>query len=383
MKKNRTGIYFFFLLSLLFVFPISIFGQLSGTKTIGGASPDYPTIKAAINALNAQGVTSPGVTFLIRGGTYSEDSLRIRTSTSNVNAPIVFKPDAGATVVIDVLPPNTTYNFAIKIDTTQYVTIDGSNNGTTSRDLTINSNGTNGQRGIWVNGASHYTTIKNCNVNAGKDIASPTTSVRCIDLLYSGATQNPSYALIENNFLRYAYTGVRLEGNAAGDVVESSIIRNNVIDSVGNAGIYTWYQNNTLIYNNNVNILRGSSATIYGLYVGSTSSNVQVYSNQIHDINQLSTSTSATYFIYVSTTSTLGVISVYNNFIWNAIVPATGTGTIYGIYSGTANSSTPDVFAFNSVNFSGTSGGNRLSYAFYKGSSTGPVNLYNNILQNT
>ena len=382
MKKNRTILFYLILLSFLFVFPISTFGQLSGTKTIGGTSPDYVTIKDAIKALNAQGVTSPGVTFLIRNGTYSEDSLRIRTSTSSSTAPVVFKPDAGANVVINVSPPNTTYNFAVKIDTTQYVTIDGSNNGTTSRDLTINATGTNGQRGIWVNGASHYTTIKNCNVNAGKDIVSPTASVRCIDLLYSGATQNPSYALIENNFLRYAYTGVRLEGNAASDVVESSIIRNNVIDSVGNAGIYTWYQNNTLIYNNNVNILRGSSATIYGLYVGSTSSNVQVYSNQIHDINQLST-TSATYCIYISTTSTLGVISVYNNFIWNVIVPATGTGTIYGIYSGTANSSTPDVFAFNSVNFSGTSGGNRLSYAFYKGSSTGPANLYNNILQNT
>ncbi len=308
--------------------------------------------------------------------------LELEPAHSNASAPIIFKPDAGATVVINVSPPNTTYNFAIKVDTTQYVTIDGSNNGTTSRDLTINSNGVNGQRGIWVSGASNYTVIKNCNITAGKDIAAPTTAVICIDYRYTGVGQDPDNILCENNFLRYAYIGIRMEGNAAADVMENPIVRNNVIDSVANAGIYSLYQNNSLIYGNDVNVLRGSSATIYGLYVGSISTNVKLYSNKAHDIRQLSTSTSVTYGIYVATSTTTGVISVYNNFIWNIIVPATGTGTIYGIYSGTANSTTPDVFAYNSVYLSTTSASNRLSYGFYRGSTSGLANLYNNILHN-
>ena len=118
------------------------------------------------------------------------------------------------------------------------------------------------------------------------------------------------------------------------------------------------------------------------MYVGSTSTNVKVYSNKVHDIRQLSTSTSVTYGIYVATSTTTGIISVYNNFIWNIIVPPTGTGTIYGIYSGTANSTTPDVFAYNSVYLSTTSASNRLSYGFYRGSTSGLANLYNNILHN-
>lgn len=44
--------------------------QLSGTYTVGGASPDYATITAAVNALNAQGATG-NVTFDIRPGTYT------------------------------------------------------------------------------------------------------------------------------------------------------------------------------------------------------------------------------------------------------------------------------------------------------------------------
>lgn len=67
------------------------FAQLSGTKTIGGTSPDY----------------SPGATFTIRGGTYNEDSLAMRTATAKASAPIVVKPATGATVTINVTP--TTY----------------------------------------------------------------------------------------------------------------------------------------------------------------------------------------------------------------------------------------------------------------------------------
>ncbi len=62
--------------------------QLSGTKYIGGTTPDYATIKAAILDLNTQGVTTPGVTFLIRDGVYAEDSLDISTATSSASAPV-------------------------------------------------------------------------------------------------------------------------------------------------------------------------------------------------------------------------------------------------------------------------------------------------------
>jgi len=44
--------------------------QLSGTYTVGGASPDYATLTAAVNALNAQGATG-NVIFDIRPGTYT------------------------------------------------------------------------------------------------------------------------------------------------------------------------------------------------------------------------------------------------------------------------------------------------------------------------
>jgi hypothetical protein len=45
--------------------------QLSGTKTIGGASPDYATFTDAVNALQTLGV-SDSVLFVVRPGAYNE-----------------------------------------------------------------------------------------------------------------------------------------------------------------------------------------------------------------------------------------------------------------------------------------------------------------------
>jgi hypothetical protein len=327
-------------------------------------------------------VTAPGVTFLISDGTYTEDSLDISTATSSASAPIVFKPDAGATVVINVTPPSSTYDFGIAIEETQYVTIDGSNDGSGSRDLTINALGTDGQKGVWISGASAYTTVKNCNINAGHDASSLTSSYICVDVRYTSGN-NPDSALIENNLLKYAYTGVRIQGYSSSDQVESVVVKDNVVDSVAEAGIYSYYQNNSMFYDNDISLSLGYSGTIYGIYTGSYTSNIQIFRNKIHDINQLSTSSSTTYGMYLYASTTGGMNKIFNNFIYNINVDPAGTGSVYGIYHSTGNTTEADTVAYNSINLTGTSDGDRSTVAYYKSSSTGPIVVYNNIFQNT
>ncbi len=348
--------------------------QLTGTKTIGGLSPDYATIRAAFEALTAQGTAAPGVTFVIRTGTYTEDSLLIRTSTSSASAPIVIKPDAGATVTINVANG---YGAAIKIDSTAYVTIDGSNNGTTSRDMTINALNTGTQHGVWVSGQSYFTTVKNCNIRCNN-----LTAASGIHFLYTSVTGgNPNNSVADNNFIKYVYRGIYAEGNTTTDLINDLTIRNNVVDSARFAGIYIWYITRPIVYNNDVSVPNGTS-TVYGIYVGSTILNARVYSNKIHDLVTTST-TAATYGLYVAGTSTLAQNAFFNNFIWNLLPPATGTGAVYGIYHSTANTTIADTIAYNTVNLTGTTTGNRLTYAYYRASSTGPAFLRNNIFQNT
>ncbi|NND84007.1 MAG: hypothetical protein HKN46_02550, partial [Acidimicrobiia bacterium] len=72
----------FLLLVLVFLLPAAAHAQLSGFYTIGGSSPDYATISAAVADLNAQGVSGP-TRFAIRAGTYTEQiSIDAITGTS-------------------------------------------------------------------------------------------------------------------------------------------------------------------------------------------------------------------------------------------------------------------------------------------------------------
>lgn len=373
-KPTRMSAALFLSVIVALAFAPSAWAQLTGTKTIGGASPDYATIRTALEALNAQGTAAPGVTFVIRTGTYAEDSLLIRTSTSSASAPIIIKPDAGATVTINVLNG---YGAAIKIDSTAYVTIDGSNSGTTSRDMTINALNTVTQHGVWVSGQSYFTTIKNCNIRCNN-----LTGASGIHFLYTSvAGGNPNNSIADNNFIKYVYRGIYGEGNTTTDLINDLTIRNNVIDSARFAGIYVWYVTRPFIYNNDVSVPFATS-TIYGIYVGSTVLNARVYSNKIHDLMTTST-TAATYGLYVAGTSTLAQNAFFNNFIWNLNPPSGGTGAIYGIYHSTANTTIADTIAYNSVNLTGTTTGNKTTYAYYRASSTGPAFLRNNIFQNT
>ena len=72
---------------------VSVSAQLSGAYTIGGSSPDYPTIDSALADLQSQGI-SAAVTFNIRTGTYTEHlSLSAVAGSDSVNT-ITFQAES-------------------------------------------------------------------------------------------------------------------------------------------------------------------------------------------------------------------------------------------------------------------------------------------------
>ena len=83
---------FFVILSF---FPIFSYSQLSGNYTIGGTSPSYPTLNAAVTDLMANGVSGP-VSFKIRTGVYTEQILipGSVSGASSVNL-ITFQSESG------------------------------------------------------------------------------------------------------------------------------------------------------------------------------------------------------------------------------------------------------------------------------------------------
>ena len=66
---------------------------LTGVKTIAGSNPDFSTIQQAISAIQMLGVGLGGVTFRIRGGTYSDSTL-VFTDQLDANHPAIFAVDS-------------------------------------------------------------------------------------------------------------------------------------------------------------------------------------------------------------------------------------------------------------------------------------------------
>ena len=67
--------------------------QLNGTYTIGGTAPSYPTINAAVTALNAQGVSGP-VIFNIRNGIYAEHVIINQIAGASETNRIIFQSES-------------------------------------------------------------------------------------------------------------------------------------------------------------------------------------------------------------------------------------------------------------------------------------------------
>jgi hypothetical protein len=366
------------------------FAQLTGTKTIGGTTPDYPTIRDAFNAVSSQGVVAPGVTFTIRSGVYNEDSLVIRTATAKSSAPITVKPATGATVAINVAPQSYFNRAAILIDSTQYVTIDGSNAGTNSRNMTINALGVIGARGVRIINSSLYATVKNCIVRTGWTPATDSTIYRCIEVTVSGGGGNCHNALIENNLLKVAGAGIMANGVSNSDSLLGLVIRNNVVDSVSCRGIYT-YQGimGSKIYNNDVSVNSGQPTSaagynMFGIYLGGGCDNCRVYNNKLHDMDMAYSGTTASYGIAAilgTASQSHGANVIYNNFVAMNITRSDGTGSIYPLYS---EETITDTMIFNTVKLTGRSSpaSPRRTNGYYEGVQRGSCVLMNNILIN-
>ena len=155
---------------LFFLVSVSGFGQLAGTKTIPG---DYPTLAAAVTALNTSGVGTGGVTFNIAAGYTETSDIPAITATGTASDSIVFqKSGLGNDPKFIPLTPGTKFanlssdgDAIITIVGGSYITFDGIDLQTDTSFTTTGmiDFGFYFKRAL-NNDGSQYITIKNCSV---------------------------------------------------------------------------------------------------------------------------------------------------------------------------------------------------------------------------
>ncbi len=242
---------------------------LSGTYTIGGASPDYNTFTDAIEAMKRGGIVG-NVLFNVRNGTYTEQLEIPVILGANERHDIVFQSEnLDSTLVILTYGANSTYNYTVRLNGARYVTF---------RHMTISATDyTYGNVFSLVNGAS-FNSFSN-NIIEG---LSTTYTGEHMALVYSYVTDNKNNDF--NHFMRNVFLngsmGIYAYGYNNGVYDRNWVIKDNKIESPYYMGIQIYYNDTTVITGNKITNIGYQYG--FGMYLYVLRGAFNVSGNYIH-----------------------------------------------------------------------------------------------------
>ena len=374
-------------------FSTSVVTALSGVYTVG-TTGNYTTLTAAVNDYNVR-CLSGAVVFNLLDATYPSETFPItiqQNADANATNTLTIKPAAGVTASIS--GSNTA--AIIKLNGADYVTIDGSNNGSNSKDLTINNTNTGTTSAVVWNGSANASngatniTIKNLNILGNAPL---TTFVG----IFSGSgttmgavaeSANNNF-IVQNNSVSKSQYGIAVAGAATGNtgnvISNNSIGSNTASDYIGFIGIFTSNNNGVLIRNNSIfNIITTANNPI-GVNIAANVINSTIDSNNISGIAYTGTTGYGGKGINVNTANAASNLTISNNMIsnirgdgWNSLASTdivvglriVGTTGGVNVYHNTIN--------LGSGTFAGNTSGT-FSAAFHIGSTVTSLNVRNNM----
>lgn len=376
---------------------------LSGNYIIGNSQPfPFNTLTNAVNKINTSGV-SGAVVFLLNDANYSVASGEVFPITikqfagNSAENTLTIKPNFNKTVVIRAENINswTPTQAVFKFNGADFVTIDGSNNGSQTKNLTItNANILEYSKRsvIWfanesnTNGASNNTIG---NVNIVQETIKGDLAVG----IYSGGTAvdanvasapNSNNTITNVNFTKVGQ-GVYVTGNAtSGLQSENWKISHSFFGSAvtANKSFLGIYLNNVKKYTINNNTIDGilKTTTDYnpihaGIYTTGNSSDGVIFSNKIANIKETTGSAGST-GIFVSGNNT----KVYNNMILNVSAKGNG-GNLNNGYGILINSGQAISVYHNTVLMAENQSSGSSAALHVNGGSA--LNIVNNIFINT
>ncbi len=307
----------------------SILGQIAaGSYTIGtGGTEDYSSLKAACNDVNTNGIAGD-VTFLITTDiTENTNFGLIQTSTHT----LTIKPavDASPTIYFGQTTDNSApsggwllgitdpSNWA-NVGKCQNVIIDGSNNGTTSQDLTLTNGGSahSGTSPLAMVGDVLNVTVKNC-------IITTASSVKKALYLRTAAPNAPTNIVIDNCNItaNSSWDGAAVYFYYHGDhtaYINNFEIKNSTIFA-RHRGFFLYQCEDVSIHDNEIKVNQtGSGVLSHGIYSYaqlSSSSDINIYNNKFPELITNNSNTGAFGIIAIQCNVSDVHYNVYNNFI--------------------------------------------------------------------
>jgi len=280
----------------------------------------YATITAAVNDLNARG-SSAAVRFLLLDASYTSETLPITVnySTASSTNTLTILPSSGVTTSVSGAVAS---NVVFKI-LSSYVTIDGSNNGSSSRDMTISNTSTTSPSVVLFGstGTTPVTngTLKNCVVING---ATTSTAVVISDAGTLGTAGYSNNIMIMNNNVQKAYIGcyaiaVVGAGNGSGNTYLMNDLTTSGANAIANVGLYMQGIDGGLIKQNEMANFDGTaSQDDKGAWLATGTVNTVVERNSVHHLNYTGTGGYGGQGVAVSSGTANCNNSVQNNMLY-------------------------------------------------------------------
>lgn len=218
--KNSTKI-----IMLLFTFSILqnlSYAQISGTKTIGGTTPDYTTINNAITALKASGING-NVTFNIRDGVYNE-ILDISNISGSETYGIIFQSESQDTSKVKI-------TYTASVGNTYLVNL------TKIKNITF--------KNISFRFTGNYTCRMVNMYDSVVNIKFQNNYFKCLNtsayIIYAAQPASgekaPRLLELTNNTFESGYSAIELYGGYYG-IINNLIITSNIFKGQKNNGVY-------------------------------------------------------------------------------------------------------------------------------------------------
>lgn len=347
------------------LFNYAIFAPVNGNYLVGASqtSPNFTTLTAAAAFIEGKIITG-NVSFLIQADydALLEPAFPIVLKPYLSDAQqgvhrITIKPGAGVNdTIISASPASSVFN----IEGGACYTIDGSNNGSRSRNLTVIHNGNAPAACVVVltslgaNKGAKNNVIKNLNILSGDNLAVNDLSKRGVGL---SGLNNDSNTIEGNYIANVAYGIMRVAAPVTMNV--GNVFKENriggyspVTERISFAGMNLIYEKDAQVINNEIayvgkKLAYNSVGDAAGIMLSQVQ-NTRVSGNKIHDvINEKGYSASGIQL--TSSASGLNVISnnVLYNILGNSSVAGKGTSGIL------ISASTNDSFLFNTISMQG------------------------------
>jgi trimeric autotransporter adhesin len=343
----------------------TVLPTLSGTYNVG-VGQAYTTLTSAVNAYNTSCIGGP-VVFQLMDATYPSETFPIQVEQNSYSSAVntlTIKPASGVNATIS----GSSTAAIIKLNGADYVTIDGSNNGTNSQNLSISNSNTTTSAVIWnaslggATGGATNNTFKNLNVSAGANATATVIGIASgsNSSVTTGGDGNDNFT-VQNCNITKAYEGIVILGTASYPhnnvlVSKNTIGSNTATNYVLYWGLNMTYQNNPVITQNTVFNMKNTALTnIIAMEFGSNIVGAQITRNNITGIWQESTGGWGAYGIDFSTTGCSN-ITIANNFISDIhTINYSSTSTTYNAFGIRVVSAVTDLKMYhNSINLYGS-----------------------------